>query len=573
MNYMDFVIETVQEAAQKLWQIEVEPSLDYPKPQFGDVATNVAFGLAKQLKQAPLKIAEELASELNLLDFLEANVAAPGFINLKVDDNWLASKFAENFGPGFGGNQKNLGKTAIVEYPSQNMAKPYSVGHLRPGNQGWAAYKLLEATGWRVITDNHLGDYGSPFGIWVAGFLRFSSPEKLTKDGVYELGRVYIQTREVMKQEEADEKNDLAKEVEEWLLKLEAGDEEALRYSRQFNQISLEHIHQVMHRLRIYTDYELGEAFFAPIGKNLVQKLLEQKIATQNDDGSVVVDLTDQGVKVPVLLQKSNGAALYATTDLATVWYREQRWQPDKVVYAVGGEQQFHFQQIFALARKTGHTKTDFIHMWFGTIDQVDQDGKRQKMSSRQGVILMEELLDQAEARARELVGDRKISQQDIATIALGAIKFSDFMADRRTNILFDWQTIFALNGFSGPAVQYAAVRIKKILDKVGFATGQTWSVDQTSTEDFSAEKPLLVKLTQYPNVINESAELLEPHRLASYLYELARATNRYYESEPILAENVTSQDRERRLAMLAQVYQVLEDGLEILGIQIPNQM
>ncbi|RKW00326.1 MAG: arginine--tRNA ligase, partial [Candidatus Saccharimonas sp.] len=317
------------------------------------------------------------------------------------------------------------------------MAKPYSVGHLRPGNQGWAAKKLLEFSGWKVITDNHLGDYGTPFGIWVVGFKMFSNDEKLAERGVYELGDVYIKTKAAIK--EQGEGGEIEKQAEEWLLKLEKGDNEAIEFSNRFKEISLKHIHDVMARLKISTDYEYGEAFFAPKGKAAVRKLIESGVAVQNEDGSVIVPLEEYGFDVPLLVQKSNGAALYATNDLATILFREEEFAPDKVVYAVGAEQQFYFSQIFAMAKKLG-IKTDLYHLWFGVIDQLNEDGTREKMSSRKGVVLMEELLDKAEERAREIVAGRDISEEDVKKIALGAIKFSDFAADRRTNILFDWE-------------------------------------------------------------------------------------------------------------------------------------
>src|SRR5690606_11636071 len=474
----------------------------------------------------------------------------------------LQSSWHEKYGEG----SQGAGKTVIVEYPSPNMAKPYSVGHLRPGNQGWAAKRLMEATGWRVITDNHLGDYGAPFGIWVVGFLKFSSEEALARDGVYELGRVYIATKQALKDEAERGETKLADEVQAWLLKLEAGDEQALNYSRRFKEISLSHIHNVMARLKISTDYELGEAFYVPQGKAAVQRLIDDGIAVQNEDGSVIVPLDEYGFDVPLLVQKSNGAALYATTDLATILYREQEFKPDRVIYSVGAEQQFYFSQLFAMSRKLG-IKTELIHLWFGVIDQMNPDGTRSKMSSRQGVVLMEELLDQAEAKAQQVVSGRDVSDEDIKKIALGAIKFSDFTADRRTNILFDWDSIFALTGFSGPYVQYAAVRVNSIL-----ASTKPSEVD-TSGYDYEPEKAVIQKLLDYPAVVDMAARDLEPHKIATYLYELAREMNRYYEQTPIATGSATEIETAARVGLIERVSHVFEHGLSLLGIEIPGRM
>ena len=444
------------------------------------------------------------------------------------------------------------------------MAKPYSVGHLRPGNQGWAVKRLLEMTGWTVITDNHLGDYGAPFGVWVTGFLRFSSEAALEKDGVYELGRVYIKTKKALKDEKERGETELADEVQQWLIKLENSDEQAKDYSSRFNKISLEHIHNVMARLKISTDYELGEAFFAPYGKEAVQKLLDSKVAIKNSDNSIIVPLDDYGFEVPLLVQKSNGAALYATTDLATILYREANWHPDKVIYCVGAEQQFYFTQLFAMAKKLGIT-TELYHLWFGTIDQKNDDGTREKMSSRKGVILMDNLLDQAESRAKQLINGRDVSDEDVKKIALGAIKFSDFAADRRTNILFDWDSIFALSGFSGPYIQYAAVRVNKILQ-------DNQDVTASSSEyDYEAEKAIVVRLLDYPEVVKLAARDLEPHKIASYLYELARDLNRYYETTRINESN--PDQKTARLELLKKVSFVIANGLGLLGIEVPARM
>ncbi|MNH75272.1 Arginine--tRNA ligase [compost metagenome] len=557
--------KTIEQIITRLFGVDQSVQLTRPDAQFGDYATNVALQLAKPLGKNPREVAEQIAEELRQTgEFSEVTIAGPGFINLRVAATSLLSNLHAQWSDSFGENTDGAGKTVVVEYPSPNMAKPYSIGHLRPGNQGWAAKRLMEATGWKVITDNHLGDYGAPFGVWVVGFLKFSSEEALEKDGVYELGRVYIETKKALKDEKEQGGRMLADEVQAWLLKLEQGDEQAAGYSRRFNEISLRHIHDIMGRLKIDTQYELGEAFFAPKGKAAVQKLLETGVAVQNEDGSVIVPLDKFGFDVPLLVQKSNGAALYATTDLATILYREEQWQPDRVIYAAGSEQQFYFSQLFAMAKKLG-IQTELIHLWFGMIDQLNEDGTREKMSSRKGVVLMEELLDTAEAKAREIVAGREVSDEDIKKIALGAIKFSDFAADRRTNILFDWESIFALTGFSGPYIQYAAVRVNKIISDNVFTTVNI------SSYDYEPEKQIIAKLLEYPNVVRLAARDLEPHKIASYLYELARELNRYYEVTRV--SDVEEVERVARLELLGRVSQVFAHGLSLLGIEVPSQM
>ena len=561
---MNKVAEIINQLIEEKFNIKTEVSLTRPRPEFGDFATNIAMQLAGKLSKNPREIAEELAGELSKNEIFEnVEIAGPGFLNLRVSAKELEKILSQEFSDRFGSNNEGEGKLALIDGPSPNMAKPYSVGHLRPGNQGWAAKKLLEFSGWKVITDNHLGDYGTPFGIWVVGFEMFSNEERLAKRGVYELGDVYIKTKAAMK--EQGEGGEIEKKAEEWLLKLENGDEEALNYSNKFKEISLKHIHDVMARLKISTDYEYGEAFFAPKGKAAVQKLIESGVAVQNEDGSVIVPLEEYGFDVPLLVQKSNGAALYATNDLATILFREEEFVPDKVIYSVGAEQQFYFSQIFAMAKKLG-IKTDLYHLWFGVIDQLNEDGTREKMSSRKGVVLMEELLDKAEERAREIVAGRDVSEEDVKKIALGAIKFSDFAADRRTNILFDWENIFALTGFSGPYVQYSAVRVNNILRKE-----QNFEIVDFENYNFEAEKNIILQLLAFPEVVKIAARDLEPHKISKYLYDLAREMNRYYEKTRVA--DAPEIEKSARITLLKKFSKTFENGLDLLGIEIPEKM
>ncbi len=564
---MDKTSEVISDAVKQLFDVDQDVQLSRPDSQFGDFATNVVMQLAKSLGKNPREIAEQLVDKLRETDdFSEVSIAGPGFINVRISAKSLETLLSKEWSPHFGESKDGDGKTAIVEYPSNNMAKPYSIGHLRSGNQGWAVKKLLEANGWKVITDNHLGDYGAPLGIWIVGFLKFSSDEKLADRGVYELGEVYIKTKKALKDEESKGETELADQVQQWLIKYENGDEEAVNYSKRFNEISLNHIHGIMGRLKISTDYELGETFFASKGKAAVQDLISKDIAIKNEDGSVIIPLEDYGIDVHLLLQKSNGASLYSTTDLATVLYREETWHPECVIYAVGGEQQFYFSQIFAMAKKLG-VKTELIHLWFGMINQVNEDGTIEKMSSRKGVVLMEELLDQAEAKASEIVKGRNVSDDDIKKVALGAIKFNDFISDRRTNVLFSWDSIFSLSGFSGPYIQYAAVRVNKILKDN--PTSQLGSSDY----DYESEKNIILKIFEYPEVIKLSVRDYEPHKIATYLYEFARELNRYYESTPVATKDVTDEQKQARLGILMKVSQIFTHGLNLLGIEVPESM
>lgn len=567
---MEKYSEVITAAIKQQWGVDTSVELTRPEPQFGDYATNVAMQLAKVLHLPPRQIAEQLAENLrNTGDFNAVTVAGAGFINLHIKAKQLANDLlsATSTDLPYGNNRDGNNKLVLVEYPSTNMAKPFSVGHLRSANQGWAARNLMLATGWRVITDNHLGDYGSPFGIWVVGFKKFSNDQKLAERGIYELGDIYIKTKAYLKDEATAGKSDLADEAQNWLLKLEAGDPEAIAYSERFNKISLDHIHKIMARLGISTDYELGEKFFAEKGKAAAHDLLNRGIAIQNPDGSIIVKLDEYGIKTPILILKSNGAALYATTDLATLLYRDHTFKIDRAIYCVASEQKFYFEQLFALAKKIG-LKTELIHMWYGLIDQINEDGTREKMSSRKGVVLLEDLLNEAEKRARANAKTADLSDDDIKKIAVGAIKFSDFSADRRTGMLFNWKTMFNLAGFSGPYIQYAAVRINKIL-----ADNQLDTAKVDTAYDYESERNVILKLLDYPNVVRVSANNLEPHRIATYAYELAKTMNRYYEQTAIATADVPEGVKQARLQLLAIVSATFKHALNILGIEVPSRM
>ena len=563
MDIMDNLKEQIKGVINDLYGVD-DVTVDFasvPSEIEGDYSTNVAMRLARQAGKAPRQIAEEIIEKLGNSGF-GFSIAGPGFINVVVSGKSLQRQLDEVWSDDYGNNDSGKGRLAISEFPSTNIAKPYSVGHLRPGTQGWAAKKVLEANGWKVLTDNHLGDVGTPFGIWAVGFMR--SGLDIEEVTVYDLGDIYIKMKADLKAEEKVGKHELADEVQEWLKKLEAKDADAVKLSKHFGEISLKHTHEVMDRLGISTDMEMGESNFVELGKKMVEKYADEGIFERNEDGSVICRLDDYGIDVPMLMLKSNGTALYATTDLGCLTYRDENIHPDKIVYAVGAEQKFYFEQLFAMAKKVG-IKFDNYHLVFGTIDQISPEGKREKMSSRKGVVLMESLLDDAEKRVRENFG-ADVTDEDIAKIAVGAIKFSDFVADRNTGILYDPDKIFALTGQSGPFCQYACVRMRRIMEKnadfkaVGF-----------DDYDFAAEKEVLQKLLEFPEVVAEACEDFRMHKIAGFAFELAQELNRYYEKTPI--SSAADTERSARLWLIKRADFVLARALDLLGIEIPEKM
>jgi arginyl-tRNA synthetase len=553
----------LQDVIKAEFDQDVEVELQRTDEQFGDYATNIALQLAKKVQQNPKNIAQRIVTQIvanQPMAIQSIEVAGPGFINIRVT-SVFAAQIAAKQRSAHTSIEIGKGKIVVCEFPSPNMAKPYSVGHLPAAVYGWSIHQLMRRMGYRVITDNHLGDYGTPFGKWVVGFLKYSSEDLLNKKGIYELARVYIEITAALKQEKERGETNLAKEVQSWLKKLESGDVEAVDYSRRFNQLSLDHMHRVMNRLHIKTDYELGESFYVQRGQSIVESLLKNKVAHVSSD-AVIVPLDEFGIDVPAVIRKANGAALYATTDLATVEYRQQQWSPEKVFIHTGQEQAFYFKQLKALSTKAGYQDV-IVHLWHGLIDQIDTEGNRTKMSSRQGVVLLEDLLDTAEDKVRSQ--SKAQQKEDIQAIALAAVKFPFFVGDRKNGALFDWDTMFNVQGFSGPAIQYAAVRIRSILQKA------PKTKPDIHTYDWKEEHRLILSTLQYPSLLEELHATYELHRLAAYLYELTRAFNRYYEKVRILDANEPA--RANRIWLISLIEEILSDGLDILGIPTPKQM
>jgi arginyl-tRNA synthetase len=574
MTYsLDQLQQDIATQIKTLLKTDIEPVVQLSNPKVGSDVAVPCFVFARELAQNPQAIASKVVNGMQH-DAIARTEAIAGFVNIWLKPEVLVQMFADDILKAdddkkvFGESGEGAGKTVIVEFPSPNMAKPFGVGHLRPANQGWAIYKMMQAMGYTVVGDSHLGDWGTPFGKWAVGFTEFSSEEQLEKDGIYELARVYIKITAEMKYEAEHNKHELADKVQNWLLKLENGDTDAAGLSDRFHKISLDHIHAVQDRLKIHTDEELGESFYIPEGKRMIKELVEKGVATQQEDGSVIVPLDEYNIETPMLIQKSNGAALYATSDIATIKYRWERWKPAKVIYMVGEEQRFHFQQIFAFADKVGYNKMELIHLWWGTLDQLNEDGSRSKMSSRKGTILLEELINKAESKARQVAGPQtQASADDIKKIAIGAIKFNDFSADRRTGILFDWTRMFNLQGFSGPYVQYAGVRISGILNKFDAVTNLPFD----GTYDWEGEKELLFHLLQYPQILRDAATNYEAHRIALFAYDLARLLNRYYEEVSIAKSPANLQHK--RLWLLGYVQKIHAHALDLLGIEVPGKM
>ncbi len=540
-------------------------TFEIANPKVGAHLALPCFSFAKQLKRSPADIAADVAQKIPEDSLLQRCGASGPYVNFWLNPDYMV-KIVQSVSDTVLKDKSNNGQTVVVEYLSQNLAKPLSIGHLRNLMQGKVIALNYQNQGYKVITDNHVGDWGTVFGMWVVGFKTFSSEEQLRQDGVEELGRVYVQMRQALKAEQDQGSSQLADLVQEWLLKLEDNDQEALEYHKKFSQISLEAGAKQVAELGVVFDHNYGESFFVQRGKQMIGELLESGIARQNDDGSVIVPLDRQGMDTPMLIQKSNGAALYHTSDIATIEWRVQEWNPDIVVYVVGAEQQFHFKQLFAANNIAKWSSAELVHHWYGLIEELDESGKRRKMSSRSNAVYMKDLLDLALQRA-QAIAPKGLSVQDIKKIAYGAIFFREFSSNHQGNVLFDWDEMFSLSGYSGPYVQYAAVRIKSILSEAPVGDKHSEVIADHQSEEAAA---LLWTMLRFQSVVDQAASSREFHPLAGYAYELAKNWNRYYEKHQVIGAGA---HQTARLELAKLVLNYLERTLKLIGVEVPSKM
>jgi len=536
-------------------------------PEFGDFQCNDAMVLAKVLRNPPRKIAETLVEKAKRPAWLtKLEVAGPGFINITLDNDWLASHLQDL------GNDARLGapavgdgKTIIVDYSSPNVAKPMHIGHIRSTIIGNSIDRMHRFLGYKVLSDNHLGDWGTQFGIIIMGYRHFADEEALKQAPVEELERVYVKSYEESKKDEA-----WLTQCRQELVKLQAGDPENTALWRQFVELSLNEFNHIYDRLGVSFDLVRGESYYNDRLESVV-KLLEERELASESEGATVVFLDNE--KLPVcIVRKSDGGFNYATTDIATVMSRIEDFNPDKIVYITDERQQLHFRQFFTICRKLGYD-TQLEHVWFGLMRLPEG-----AFSTRQGnVIKLEALLDEAESRAYSILeqsGSRmpEARKREIArAVGIGAVKYADLSQNPQTSVTFTWEKAMALDGNSGPYLQYAYARIASVRDKYTerFPEENLEAYPLTFSEPI--ERTLALKLIQFPETVIRAAHGYKPSTIADYLYDLAQTYSTFYQTVPFLkaARGV----RESRVKLCGIVALVLGTGLDLLGIQTPERI
>jgi arginyl-tRNA synthetase len=569
------------------------PLLPASKPEFGDLQVNACLQLAKPLGQKPRDLAQlVLAALVSHPAVAKAEIAGPGYVNVFLTDDFVSGCLTQLASdPHHGIEQLHLGKCVVVDYSSPNIAKPMHIGHIRSTIIGDALKRVFAAVGYRVVADNHLGDWGTQFGKLIVAYRNWLDEPAFASDPIGELVRLYqkfvgeekaqadaLQLARPAKTADDEEDDDAGVQVTPLLAaaraelaKLQQGDEANLALWKRFVTVSLAEFEKTYARLGVKFDTVYGESHYHPRLASLVAELLQKGIAEESR-GAVICNV--DGAPAPLLIRKADGSFLYGTTDLATIEQRVRDYQPERILYTVGIPQQLHFQQVFFVARKMGFT-CSLEHISFGSMRFKDKDGNYTTGSTRKGnVPLLDEFLDLATARAAEVARQKNadLSQAELAEVArvvgIGAIKYNDLSRDRSQDIHFDLDKALALDGNTAPYMQYAYARLRSIARRAA-TEGVTMADVVTIVEP--AERRLARRLLDYSAVVETVARTARPHHLCEYLFDLAGVVSNFYNEVPVLKAEPTA--RASRIKLLSIVAETLRHGLSLLGIEVPERM
>jgi arginyl-tRNA synthetase len=532
--------------------------------QHGDYASNVALILASSLQKSPREIALTIVEELREKQpkwLGKIEVAGPGFINFWLSSSFLKANLEEILRKkGKYGSQKEK-KTMVIDYSSPNVAKSFGIGHLRSTVIGQATYNLYQFLGWKCIGINHLGDWGTQFGKMIVALRRWAS--KADSLDLNDLEKLYIKFHR-----EAENEPELEKEARLWFKKLEEGDKEAFSLWKKCLTVSQKEFIEIYKLLGVKIDYHLGESFYYPRVKEVIQEAREKGL-TEKSEGALIMNLP--GFETPLILEKTDGTTTYASRDLVAIKYRQHRWQPHLLIWEIGREQEFYLQQLFQAAELLGYgRKEQMVHLAHGLIRW---SGGR--LSTRQGkTVHLREVLNRAVEKAGELMEQSIISPQltkaerekIINQVAIGALKFYDLSHYPGKDIIFNWKEVLNLEGNSGPYLQYTVVRGESVLKKANF-----WR-KKISLEGLTAEEEKLLRLmTRFSSIVQEAAYRFSPNLVANFANELGQAFNLFYQRQPIL--RAPSEKRNFRLALTAGSVQLLKNCFSLLGIPKPKKM
>jgi arginyl-tRNA synthetase len=553
--------------------------LEYPpNPEMGDVSLP-CFKLSKQLRQAPNKIAEQLAESMPSHPLVLKAQAVNGYLNVFLEFTAFTRELVQEIlttADRYGSSTVGEGKTIVVDYSSPNIAKPFHIGHLRSTVIGNALLRIFSYMGYKCVGVNHLGDWGTQFGKLISAYLRWGSEEAVRQDGIEELLRLYVKFHD-----EAEREPALEDEARAWFAKLEQGNEQASQIWREFIDISLKEFDRVYDLLGVQFDSIRGESFYNDKTASVIEQLREKQLL-EEDEGAHIVRL-DAYDMPPAIMLKKDGSSLYHTRDAAAAIYRKNTYDFDKCIYVTDYAQNLHFQQWFKVIELMGYEwGSNLVHVPFG---RVSLEGVR--MATRKGnVIKLDDLLRQAiektleiiEAKNPQMEGKEEVARQ----VGVGAVIFSDLSSNRIKDIVFTWEEALNFDGETGPYVQYTHARACSVLRKAGggerLAIGGANAADAAGTATVAAEllnddvsQLVMKQLAMFPEKVTQAMEKYEPSIVSRYLIDLAQSFNRFYHDCPILVDDAKL--RSARLALVESVRITMSNGLRLIGLETPERI
>lgn len=545
-----------------LMQIEIPPSYE-----MGDYAFPV-FSLAKIFRKNPNMIAEEMAASIKS-EYFEKVENKGAYINFFTNKEALAKTVVEEIlkeKENYGKSKLGEGKTVIVEYSSPNIAKPFHIGHIRSTIIGDSLKRIHKFLGYNVVSINHLGDYGTQFGMLIYAIKNWGNIEEIEKNPIPELLKLYVRVNT-----EADQNEEIKEECRHYFASLEKGDEDAVKIWTWIREISLKEFNIVYDLLGIKFDSYNGESFYSDKMMKQVERM-EKLGILKDSEGAKIVDLEKYNLP-PALILKSDGSTIYITRDIAAAEYRHETYHPEKNIYVVATEQNLHFKQLKAVLKEMQYDWYDEVtHVAFGMINLADG-----KLSTRQGrVVYLIDVLNKAIEKIMEILNEREetsgvkiANKEELAKqVGIGAIKFQELFNQRIKDYTFDWDKTLSFEGESGPYVQYAHARICSLLEKGGFDINK--EVDSSLLNN-EMEINILRNLYKFTEVVEDAKEKYEPFFISRYVVELAKDFNKYYNQVTINVED--EKLKNTRLMLCYSVKNVISEGLRLLGIEAPEKM
>lgn len=534
--------------------------------KFGDFQTNFAMMNSKIIGKNPRAIAQEIVDNLepnNVIDKLE--IAGPGFINIFLKSEYLGELLKKSRNEKYDFSFLNRDGDVIIDFSSPNIAKRMHIGHLRSTIIGDSVARIYRYLGYHLVADNHIGDWGTQFGKLIIGYRKWLNQEAYKENSIEELERVYV---EFTKQSE--EHPELEEEARLELKKLQDGDEENYALWKEFIKVSLDEYEKLYTRLDVHFDTYYGESFYHPMMQGVVDELVEKGLAVE-DDGAKVVFFPEEDKLFPCIVQKKDGAFLYSTSDIATIKFRRENYNVNKLIYLTDERQQDHFKQFFKITEMLGWDVEKY-HIWFGIMRFADG-----VFSTRKGnVIRLEQLLDEGKKRAYDIVNEKnpdlsaEEKDQIAEVVGVGAIKYADLSQNRQSPIIFEWDKILSFEGNTAPYLQYSYARIQSILRKAA-AEGKEIDYSKEIKIENKQERALADHIATFPMVVLKAAESFKPNIIADYLFELSKKFNSFYNSCPILNQE---DDILYSRGLIAKVAgETIKEGLSLLGIKTLDRM